>query len=114
MRFALYGDEPVVDHRFAKIKQAFEQYSRVPRSWVQNRSPGDVSKLEHPADLVQAGVPNLVLEHEYRCGTGEKKVGTSASRRSPRLTSRDAVSMATCCAGSSSRRPGSTTSSATC
>ena len=25
MRFALYGDEAVVDHRFAKIKEAFEQ-----------------------------------------------------------------------------------------
>ena len=24
MRFALYGDEAVVDHRFAKIKDAFE------------------------------------------------------------------------------------------
>ena len=25
MRFALYGDEAVVDHRFAKIKAAFER-----------------------------------------------------------------------------------------
>ena len=25
MRFALYGDEAVVDHRFAKVKEAFEQ-----------------------------------------------------------------------------------------
>ena len=25
MRFALYGDEAVVDHRFAKIKEAFER-----------------------------------------------------------------------------------------
>ena len=25
MRFALYGDEAVVDHRFAKVKEAFER-----------------------------------------------------------------------------------------
>ena len=62
MRFALYGDEPVVDHRFAKIKQAFE---RIPGAevWGAKHAPGEVATLEHPADLIQARRPEPRLEH---------------------------------------------------
>jgi len=58
MRFALYGDEAVVDYRFAKVKEAFE---RIPGAevWGAKHDPNEVAKLEHPADLIQAGVPNL-------------------------------------------------------
>jgi 4-cresol dehydrogenase (hydroxylating) len=58
MRFALYGDETVVDHRYAKIKAAFE---RIPGAevWGAKHAPGEIASLEHPADLIQGGVPNL-------------------------------------------------------
>ncbi len=58
MRFALYGDEPVVDHNFAKIKEAFE---RIPGADVSGRkcAPEDAAKLEHPGERVGAGVPSL-------------------------------------------------------
>jgi 4-cresol dehydrogenase (hydroxylating) len=58
MRFALYGDQAVVDLRFRKIKEAFE---RIPGAevWGQKCAPEDMDKLEHPFDRVQAGVPNL-------------------------------------------------------
>ena len=56
MRLALYGDESVVDHRYAKIKDAFE---RIPGAEVRGtkHDPEDVATLEQPAELVQAGVP---------------------------------------------------------
>jgi 4-cresol dehydrogenase (hydroxylating) flavoprotein subunit len=58
MRFALYGDEPVVDHRFAKIEEAFE---RIPRAevWGSKCAPADIPSLEHPAEQIQGGVPSL-------------------------------------------------------
>ena len=43
MRFALYGDEAVVDHRFAKIKEAFE---RIPGADVYG---AEVRARGHPA-----------------------------------------------------------------
>src|SRR3954452_14600630 len=60
MRFALYGDEAVVDHRFAKIKAAFE---RIPGADVTGTkvAPQDIPALEHPVERVQGGVPNLDL-----------------------------------------------------
>src|SRR6185437_6809413 len=47
MRFALYGDEAVVDHRFAKVKDAFE---RIPGAevWGSKCDPNQVANLEHP------------------------------------------------------------------
>ena len=61
MRFALYGDEAVVDHRFAKIKAAFE---RIPGAevWGTKYAPEDIPSLEHPAERVQGGVPEPRLE----------------------------------------------------
>jgi 4-cresol dehydrogenase (hydroxylating) len=58
MRFALYGDEAVVDHRFAKIKAAFE---RIPGADLRGSkvAPKDIPRLEHPAERIQGGVPNL-------------------------------------------------------
>jgi 4-cresol dehydrogenase (hydroxylating) len=62
MRLALYGDEAVVDHRFAKIKAAFE---RIPGVEVEGtkHDPDTVASLTQPAELVQAGVPNLDINH---------------------------------------------------
>jgi len=58
MRFALYGDEAVVDHRFAKIREAF---GRIPGAevWGTKVAPKDIPSLEHPAERIQGGVPNL-------------------------------------------------------
>jgi 4-cresol dehydrogenase (hydroxylating) flavoprotein subunit len=58
IRSALWGDEAVVDHNFAKIKRAFEQ---IPGAdvWGTKHDPETAATLEHPADLIQAGVPNL-------------------------------------------------------
>jgi 4-cresol dehydrogenase (hydroxylating) flavoprotein subunit len=65
MRFALYGDDAVVDHRFAKIKAAFE---RIPGADVRGAkcAPEDIPSLEHPAERIQGGVPNL----EWNAMTG--------------------------------------------
>ena len=54
MRFALYGDEAVVDHRFRKIKEAFEQIPGA-EVWGQKHAPDAIAGLEHPFDRVQGG-----------------------------------------------------------
>ena len=58
IRSALWGDDAVVDHRFAKIKAAFEQIPGA-EVWGTKHDPETAATLEHPADLIQAGVPNL-------------------------------------------------------
>jgi 4-cresol dehydrogenase (hydroxylating) flavoprotein subunit len=57
-RFALYEDEAVADYKFEKIKEAF---GRIPGAdvWGQKHAPEEIPNLEHPAELVQGGVPNL-------------------------------------------------------
>jgi 4-cresol dehydrogenase (hydroxylating) len=59
MRFALYGDEAVVDHRFAKIKAAFEGDIPGAEVWGTKHAPKDIPSLEHPAERIQGGVPDL-------------------------------------------------------
>jgi 4-cresol dehydrogenase (hydroxylating) len=58
MRFALWGDEVVVDHGFRKIKHAFEC---IPGAEVTGEkvAPEDIPGRKHPGDRVQGGVPNL-------------------------------------------------------
>jgi 4-cresol dehydrogenase (hydroxylating) len=58
MRFALYGDEAVVDHRFQKIKTAFEQIEGAEVTGTKH-APEDIPNLEHPAERIQGGVPSL-------------------------------------------------------
>jgi 4-cresol dehydrogenase (hydroxylating) len=58
MRFALYGDEAVVDHRFAKIRAAFGRIEGA-EVWGCKHAPADIPALEHPAERIQGGVPNL-------------------------------------------------------
>ena len=57
-RFALYEDEPVADYKFKKIKEAFESIPGA-EVWGEKHAPEDAAKLEHPAERIQAGVPNL-------------------------------------------------------
>jgi 4-cresol dehydrogenase (hydroxylating) flavoprotein subunit len=65
MRFALYGDEAVVDHRYRKIKDAFERIEGAD-VWGAKCAPEDIPDLEHPAERIQGGVPNL----EWNAMTG--------------------------------------------
>ena len=51
MRAALYGDEPVVDHRFAKIKAAFEAIPGV-EVWGTKTTPEEAPGLENPAERI--------------------------------------------------------------
>ncbi len=91
MRFALYGDEAVVDHRFRKVKEAFE---RIPGAevWGQKHSPENVADLENPHERVQAGVPNLELNKMTGWYGGEEggHIGFSPVAR---LTGPDAVGL---------------------
>ena len=84
MRFAIHGDEAIVDHKFAKVKQALEQIPDA--SVVGTKYRGDeVHAIENPAERVQAGVPNLEIAQMAKWYGGERG-GTSASR--PRRRSR--------------------------
>jgi 4-cresol dehydrogenase (hydroxylating) flavoprotein subunit len=58
MRFALYGDEAVVDHRFEKIKAAFGRIEGA-EVWGAKHSPEEVSSLTNTAERIQGGVPDL-------------------------------------------------------
>jgi len=60
MRFALYGDESVVDLRFRKIKEAFERIEGA-EVWGTKYAPEQFSQIENPIEQVQAGIPNLDL-----------------------------------------------------
>jgi 4-cresol dehydrogenase (hydroxylating) len=91
MRFALYGDEPVVDHRFRKIKEAF---GRIPGAevWGEKCSPDAIAALENPHERVQGGVPNLGINQMTGWYGGEEggHIGFSPVAR---LTGRDAAAL---------------------
>jgi 4-cresol dehydrogenase (hydroxylating) len=91
MRFALYGDEDVVDLRFAKIKRAFEQ---IPGAELtgEKHTPDEIPSLEHPAEKVQGGVPNLGYNQMTAWYGGEEGGHIGFSPVAP-LTGRDAIAM---------------------
>jgi 4-cresol dehydrogenase (hydroxylating) flavoprotein subunit len=91
MRFALYGDEAVVDHRFKKIKAAFE---RIPGADVKGakHAPSDIATLEHPAERIQGGVPNLEWNNMTGWYGGEEGGHIGFSPVAP-LTGRDAIAL---------------------
>jgi len=60
MRFALYGDEDVVDLRLEKIKAAFGRIEGAD-VWGTKYSPDRFGEIENPVEQVQAGIPNLGL-----------------------------------------------------
>jgi len=91
MRFALYGDEAVVDHRFRKIKEAFEQIPGA-EVWGQKHAPAAIPALEHPFDRVQGGAPNLELNQMTGWYGGEEGGHIGFSPVAP-LTGRDAVAV---------------------
>jgi 4-cresol dehydrogenase (hydroxylating) len=89
MRFAIHGDETIVDHRFAKVKEAFE---RIPgASVVGTKYAGDdVHTIENPAERVQAGVPNLEIAQMAKWYGGERGGHIGFSPATP-LVAEDAV-----------------------
>jgi 4-cresol dehydrogenase (hydroxylating) flavoprotein subunit len=89
MRFALYGDEAVVDHRFEKVKAAFE---RIPGAevWGEKHGMDELADLENPHERVQAGVPNLGINQMTGWYGGEEGGHIGFSPVAP-LTGRDAV-----------------------
>jgi 4-cresol dehydrogenase (hydroxylating) flavoprotein subunit len=91
MRFALYGDEAVVDYRFAKIKKAFE---RIPGADVRGTkvAPRDIPQLEHPAERIQGGVPNLEWNNMTGWYGGEEGGHIGFSPVAP-MTGRDALAV---------------------
>ena len=91
MRFALFGDEAVVDHRFAKIKDAFE---RIPDADVYGAkcAPEDIPQLEHPVERVQGGVPTMDLNQMTAWYGGEEGGHIGFSPVAP-LTGRDGLAV---------------------
>jgi 4-cresol dehydrogenase (hydroxylating) len=91
MRFALYGDEAVVDHKFRKVKEAFERIAGA-EVWGQKYSPDAFAEIENPHERVQAGVPNLELNQMTGWYGGEEggHIGFSPVAR---LTGPDAIAL---------------------
>jgi 4-cresol dehydrogenase (hydroxylating) flavoprotein subunit len=58
LRLALYGDEPVVDYHFGKLRAAF---AAIPGARVTGAktTPAEAPRLPSPSDRVLAGIPNL-------------------------------------------------------
>jgi 4-cresol dehydrogenase (hydroxylating) len=91
MRFALYGDEAVIDHRFEKIKRAF---SRIDGAdvWGSKCAPEDIPSLAHPAERIQGGVPDLEWNNMTSWYGGEEGGHIGFSPIAP-LVGRDAVAL---------------------
>lgn len=60
MRFALYGDEAVVDHNFAKLKKRFEAIPSV-SVFGEKHGADEWETLPNPHERVQIGVPSQDL-----------------------------------------------------
>jgi 4-cresol dehydrogenase (hydroxylating) len=91
MRFALYGDEPVLDHRFAKIKAAFERIEGAD-VWGTKVAPEDIPSLEHPAERIMGGVPSLDWNNMTAWYGGEEGGHIGFSPVAP-LVGRDACAL---------------------
>ena len=109
MRFALYGDESVVDHRFEKIKEALRADPRRRGLGAEARAGRDRRRSSIPFERVQGGVPNLELNQMTGWYGGEEGGHIGFSPVAPLTGTRRRRRCVTCCAGSSRRRQGSTT-----
>jgi 4-cresol dehydrogenase (hydroxylating) len=92
MRFALYGDEVVVDHRYAKVKAAFEAAIPGVELWGTKYAPSEWASLENPHEQVQAGIPNLGINAMTAWYGGEEGGHVGFSPVAP-LTGRDALAV---------------------
>jgi 4-cresol dehydrogenase (hydroxylating) len=71
MRFALYGDAPVVAHNRAKIEKAL---TAIPGGSVifDTFDGNDLPEFENPHHRVQAGIPSMALDQMTRWYGGEE------------------------------------------
>jgi 4-cresol dehydrogenase (hydroxylating) len=92
VRAALYGDEAVVDHRFAKVKAAFEEIPGV-EVWGTKTTPENAKNLEHPGERIQAGIPDLEINFMTGWYGGEESGGHVGFSPVAPLTGRDALTM---------------------
>jgi 4-cresol dehydrogenase (hydroxylating) flavoprotein subunit len=92
MRFALYGDEAVVDHRYAKIREAFEAAIPGCDLWGTKYTPDQFATIENPSERVQAGVPSLDLNAMTAWYGGEEGGHIGFSPIAP-MTGRDAIAV---------------------
>jgi 4-cresol dehydrogenase (hydroxylating) flavoprotein subunit len=90
MRAALYGDEAVVDYKFAKVKEAFGRVGA--DVWGTKVAPEDIPSLENPAERVQGGVPSLDINAMTAWYGGEEGGHIGFSPIAP-LTGRDAMAL---------------------
>ena len=91
LRAALYGDEAVVDHRFAKIQAQFGRIEGA-EVWGSKCAPQDIPMLENPAERVQGGVPSLDLNAMTAWYGGEEGGHIGFSPIAP-LTGQDAMAL---------------------
>jgi 4-cresol dehydrogenase (hydroxylating) len=91
MRSALYGDEAVVDYRFKKVKDAFEQISGA-EVWGTTYVPEQFPGIENPIERVQAGVPSIDLNQQTAWYGGERGGHIGFSPVAP-LVGRDALAL---------------------
>jgi 4-cresol dehydrogenase (hydroxylating) flavoprotein subunit len=91
MRFALYEDDVVADHKFEKIKRAF---GRIPGAevWGEKHAPEEIPDLEHPAEQIQGGLPSLDWNRMTGWYGGEEGGHVGFSPVAP-LTGEDAVAL---------------------
>ena len=89
MRFAIHGDEAIVDHRFARVQEAFGRIEGA--TVIGTKVAGSqVHTIENPAERVQAGVPNLELVQMGKWYGGENGGHIGFSPAAP-LTAEDAT-----------------------
>jgi 4-cresol dehydrogenase (hydroxylating) len=58
MRFAIYGHEEIVDAKFKRVQEAFGRIDGA-EVWGKKYSPEEYDQIEHPAEKVEIGIPNL-------------------------------------------------------
>jgi 4-cresol dehydrogenase (hydroxylating) flavoprotein subunit len=58
MRFAIYGHEGIVDLKFKRVQKAFGRIAGA-EVWGTKYGADEYDKIEHPAEKVEIGIPNL-------------------------------------------------------
>jgi 4-cresol dehydrogenase (hydroxylating) len=89
MRFALYGDEGIVDLKFKKVQEAFGRIEGAD-VWGTKYAPDEYDKITHPAELVEIGIPNLEINTMTAWYGGEEGGHVAFSPAVP-MTGRHAV-----------------------
>jgi 4-cresol dehydrogenase (hydroxylating) len=91
VRFSLLGDEAVVDHKFKKVKAAFE---RIEGAEVTGAKYGgdELDTIENPVERVEAGIPSVDINAQTAWYGGEEGGHVGFSPVAP-LTGGDAVEL---------------------